>query len=58
MLSIELQMFRDAQRPEWWPLERWHKSQLDRTLPVLHQIYEPLRKRWQAMQRALKERQP
>ena len=52
------QMFKDAQRPPWWPLElKWNKSQLDRATDKLVQIYGAAQERWQIMQKALQQRQ-
>ena len=47
-------MFKEAQKPDWWPpTVRWNKSQLDLRVSVLQQIYAPARKRWQSMKKAL-----
>lgn len=46
-------MFKEAQKPPWWPLEKWSKDQLDRALSKLREIYEAARERWKIMQKAL-----
>ena len=56
-LGVALQMFRDAQRPDWWPLEKWNKAQMDRKLLELQKVYKVAQKRWQAMHKAIKERE-
>ena len=56
-LGVALQMFRDAQRPGWWPLEKWNKAQMDRKLLDLQKIYKVAQKRWQVMRKAVKERE-
>ena len=50
-------MFRDAQRPDWWPLEKWNKAQVDRKLLDLQKVYKVAQERWQAMNKAIKERE-
>ena len=56
-LGVALQMFRDAQRPDWWPLEKWNKAQVDRKLLDLQKVYNVARQRWQAMHKAIQERE-
>ena len=56
-LGVALQMFRDAQQPDWWPLEKWNKAQVDRKLLDLQKVYGVARQRWQAMHKAIKERE-
>ena len=51
-----LQMFRDAQRPAWWPLQKWNKAQMDRKMLDLQKVYGVAQKRWQVMHKAIKER--
>jgi predicted NUDIX family NTP pyrophosphohydrolase len=36
------QMFRECERPAWWPLKRWDKAQLDRQRPALGQVHAAL----------------
>jgi len=52
-MNYVMQMFRDAAKPAWWPLERWDKGQIDRALSVQRRIYEAAQKQWQIMQRAV-----
>ena len=50
-------MFRDAQRPDWWPLPKWNKAQMDRKMLDLQKVYGVAQKRWQVMHKAIKERE-
>jgi hypothetical protein len=49
---ILVQMFREAKRPPWWPLEKWSKDQLDRAPSALVKVYTVAQKQWLAMQKA------
>lgn len=49
---ILLQMFKEARRPAWWPLEKWSKDQLDRALHALVKVYTAAQTQWLAMQKA------
>jgi hypothetical protein len=47
-----MQMFEEAKKPPWWPLERWDRPQLDRAQDALNKIYTAAQKQWLAMQKA------